>query len=114
MIHFLTVDLLPILTYARQNHCRVVLVKDHGVYMMAEKPGPGERRNIAFAVECNPELLQFDVWWNRTLLELGGDDFVEYLDAYDAIFERVIEDGWNLEVQADARLLYIDAVRPVS
>lgn len=36
MLKFSAKDLKPVLPEARRNHCGVVLVKDHGVYIMSE------------------------------------------------------------------------------
>ncbi|EIT5005461.1 DUF3085 domain-containing protein [Salmonella enterica] len=36
MLKFSAKDLKPVLLEARKNHCGVVLVKDHGVYIMSE------------------------------------------------------------------------------
>ncbi|MFP3562943.1 DUF3085 domain-containing protein [Paraburkholderia sp. SIMBA_030] len=115
MIQFLASDLRPVLVEARLHACHVLLVKDHGVYLMSEKgnaTGNGPPRLIAYAVECNPDTVPFDEWWDRARAEFGGDDFAEYFDHDAAIFDRVIDDGWNLEIRADARQLYVDAVKP--
>lgn len=117
MIRFLASDLRPVVVEARTHGCRVILVKDHGVYMMSEKngaPGNGQPRLVAYAVECNPQTVPFDEWWDRAVAEFGGDDFSEYFDHDAAVFDRVIDDGWNLEVRADKRHLYLDATRPNS
>lgn len=112
MIHFLAADLRPVITEARAKQCRIALVKDHGVYMLPEKGEieSGQRRIIAWAVECNPDTVPFDDWWARARSEFGGDDFVEYLDRNDAVFDRVIDEGFDLQIEADSGYLYINAV----
>ncbi|TCK94685.1 DUF3085 domain-containing protein [Paraburkholderia sp. BL9I2N2] len=117
MIVFPASELRPVLVEARTLACRVILVKDHGVYMMSEKSSPsrvtsrnGESRLIAYAVGCNPETVSFDEWWSLACTEFGGDDFAEYFDHDAAIFDRVIDDGWNLEIRADEHHLYLDVV----
>ncbi|MBU9360256.1 DUF3085 domain-containing protein [Burkholderia multivorans] len=115
MIQFLASDLRPVIVEARAHACRIVLVKDQGVYMMSEKsdaPGSGSPRTIAYAVGCNPETTPFDEWWDRARDEFGGDDFAEYFGHDDAIFDRVVADGCNLEITADASHLYVDSVKP--
>ncbi|NIF78090.1 DUF3085 domain-containing protein [Paraburkholderia sp. Cy-641] len=115
MICFNASDLRPVLIEARTHASPVVLVKDQGVYMLSEKsdaPDNGQPRLIAYAVGCNPDTVPFDEWWHRSRGEFGGDDFVEYLDQDSAIFDRVIDDGWNLEIRADATCLYMNAVEP--
>ena len=41
-VRFKGADLRPVLAEAIANQCRVILVKDHGVYFLAER---GERRS---------------------------------------------------------------------
>lgn len=114
MIHFLAADLRPVISEARTERCRIALVKDHGVYMLPEKGKVenGRRKTIAWAVECNPSTVPFDDWWERARTEFGGDDFVEYLDRNDAVFDRVVDEGFDLRIEADAGYLYIDVVAP--
>ncbi|REE18193.1 hypothetical protein B0G71_1190 [Paraburkholderia sp. BL27I4N3] len=114
MIHFVAADLHPVICEARTLQCRILLVKDRGVYMLSEKGEieNGRRSIIAWAVECNPDTVPFDDWWERARAEFGGDDCAEYLDHNDAVFERVIDEGFDLQIEADAGYLYINAVAP--
>ncbi|MEX3671653.1 DUF3085 domain-containing protein [Paraburkholderia phenoliruptrix] len=114
MIHFVAAVLRPVIGKARTQQCRIVLVKDHGVYMLSEKGKMenGRRSIIAWAVECNPDTVSFDEWWERARTEFGGDDFAEHLDPNDAVFDRVIDEGFDLRIGADATHLDIDAVAP--
>lgn len=116
MIHFLATDLRPVIGEARTQQCRILLVKDHGVYMLSEKGETenGRRKLIAWAIECNPDTVPFDDWWERARAEFGGDDFVEHFDHNDAVFDRVIDEGFDIQIRADTRYLYIDAVAPHS
>lgn len=58
-VRFKGSDLRPVLAEAVVNQCRVILVKDQGVYFLAER---GERRPdgrqklIAYALGCNPDV----------------------------------------------------------
>ncbi|WP_279629067.1 DUF3085 domain-containing protein [Caballeronia ptereochthonis] len=50
-----------------------MLVKDHGVYFMAERgeaDPSGHRRHIAYALERNPNTVTFDIWYDRAHDEL--------------------------------------------
>ena len=82
-VRFKGTDLRPVLAEAVVNQCRVILVKDQGVYFLAER---GERRPdgrqklIAYAVGCNPDVDAFDDWWELARAEFGGDDFGEFFD----------------------------------
>ncbi|MHB8252355.1 MAG: DUF3085 domain-containing protein [Acidiferrobacter sp.] len=59
----------------------LMLVKDHGVYLMTNglpfKPGT----YVVYADECNPETLSFDEWYNASIAIMGGDDSSETLSA---------------------------------
>lgn len=117
MICFNASDLRPVLIEARSRVCHVILVKGQGVYMLPEKsdaPGNGQPRLIAYAVGCNPDTVPFDEWWDRCRTEFGGDDFAEYLDQNDAVFDRVIDDGWDLQIRADENNIYLNAVEPIA
>lgn len=59
----------------------VWLVKDHGCYLMpgTKLPEGAERAQVAYAVECNPQRLSFDEWWDNCTRIMGGDDSVEAL-----------------------------------
>ncbi|MFC5428056.1 DUF3085 domain-containing protein [Paraburkholderia denitrificans] len=117
MVLFNAAELRVVLIEARSHACPVVLVKDQGVYMLSEKsdaPANGQPRPIAYAVGCNPDTVPFDEWWDRARAEFGGDDFVEHLDPDDAVFDRIVNDGWNLEIRADASHLFLNAVRTVA
>jgi hypothetical protein len=108
-------DLRPVLTEAIANQCRAVLVKDHGVYFLAER---GERRPdrrqklLAYAVGCNPDTDTFDDWWHLAQRELGGDDFAEYFDPKDGVFARILHTADDLMLSATATHLSLRVVPP--
>lgn len=111
MLRFTATDLRPVLLEARERQCSVLLVKDHGVYFMAErgKSDPsGHRRHVAYALECNPHHDAFDAWYDHAHDELGGDDFAEHFDANDTLFSRVIDEGYDLTVRATASHLLLE------
>ncbi|MWA29788.1 DUF3085 domain-containing protein [Burkholderia pseudomallei] len=117
MLRFTAADLRPVLLEARERQCSVLLVKDHGVYFMAEhgETDPsGHRRHIAYAMECDPNTDAFDTWYDRARNELGGDDFAEHFDANDALFSRVIDDGYDLTIRATASHLLLQVVEPTT
>ena len=112
-VRFKGADLRPVLAEAIANHCRVILVKDHGVYFLAER---GERRSdgaqklIAYAVGCHPDVDPFDDWWELARTEFGGDDFGEYFDVQEGVFARILRSKDDLEVSATATHLSLQAV----
>ncbi|URW83073.1 DUF3085 domain-containing protein [Alcaligenes sp. DN25] len=108
-------DLRPVLTEAIASQCRVILVKDHGVYFLAEQ---GERRPdgrvklLAYAVGCNPDTDPFDNWWELARAELGGDDFAEYFDPKDRVFTRILHTADDLMLSATATHLSLEVAPP--
>lgn len=114
-VRFKGTELRPVLIEAVVNKCRVILVKDQGVYFLAER---GERRPdgrqklIAYAVGCNPDIDPFDDWWERARAEFGGDDFGEYLDPREGVFAHILHSGDDLEVTATATHLSLQVAAP--
>ena len=114
-VRFKGTDLRPVLAEAVVNQCRVILVKDQGVYFLAER---GERRpdgrqkTIAYAAGCNPDVDAFDDWWELARAEFGGDDFGEFFDPLDGVFTLILSGEGDLEVSATATHLSLRAVEP--
>ncbi|SDC40642.1 Protein of unknown function [Paracidovorax valerianellae] len=116
-LRFRGTDLRPVLAEAIAQKCRVILVKDQGVYWLAER---GERRPdghqklIAYAVGCNPDVDPFDHWWERARAELGGDDFGEYLDPSQGVLARILASEDDLELSATSTHLSLQTVPPAA
>lgn len=114
-VRFKGSDLKPVLAEAVVNQCRIILVKDQGVYFLAER---GERRPdgrqklIAYAVGCNPDVDGFDDWWELARAEFGGDDFGEFFDPHDGVFVLILSGEGDLDVSATATHLSLQAVAP--
>lgn len=106
-------DLRPVLKEAIANQCRVILVKDQGVYFLAEhgerRPG-GRVKLLAYAVGCNPDTDPFDNWWELARDELGGDDFAEYFDPKDGVFNHMLHSADDLILSATATHLSLEVV----
>ena len=113
MLRFTGSELQTVLAEAGINGCRVLLVKDHGVYLMSEigenKPDGGGRKCVAYATGCDPNVDDFDVWWNRAQDELGGDDFAEYFDIDDPVLASLRGTAGSLVVEATSTDLYLAA-----
>lgn len=104
-------DLRPVLAEAVANQCRVAFVKDHGVYLLAERGArrpDGRQQLLAYAVGCDPDTDPFDDW--LALTELDGDDFVEYFDPEDRVFTRILNSTDDLLLSATATHLSLEAV----
>ncbi|CAJ2794031.1 Protein of uncharacterised function (DUF3085) [Burkholderia pseudomallei] len=115
MLRFTAADLRSVFLEARERQCSFLLVKDHGVYFMAERgeaDPSGHRRHIAYALECNPTKDAFDTWYDRAQVELGGDDFAEHFDANNPLFIRVINDGYDLTIRATSSHMLLEVVEP--
>lgn len=93
MLQFAGVELRAVLSEAPANDCRIILVKDHGVYLMSEvgeTDTDGGGKVLVYAISCNPDLDEFEQWWNVAISELGGDDFSEYLDVNDGLLTELL------------------------
>lgn len=73
-VRFKGPTLRAVLVEALVNECRIILVKDQGVYFMAEHSEQwpnGRQKRLAYAFGCNPDIDSFDGWW-----ELARTEFV--------------------------------------
>lgn len=114
-VRFKGTDLRPVLLEAVVNQCRIVLVKDQGVYFLAERGerGPdGRQKLIAYAVGCNPDVDTFDGWSELAHAEFGGDDFGEFFDPREGVFALILQSANDLDVSATATHLSLLAVAP--
>ncbi|PMX20952.1 hypothetical protein C1Y26_21980 [Pseudomonas sp. MPR-R2A7] len=115
MLQFAGVELRAVLSEALANDCRIILVKDHGVYLMSEvgeTNTDGGRKVLVYAIGCNPDLDEFEQWWNVAISELGGDDFSEYLDVNDGLLTELLETGDDLIIRATDTHLYLEVLKP--
>lgn len=114
-LRFKGADLRPVLAEAEAKKCRVVLVKDHGVYFLAEhgeRTPEGRQKLLAYAIGCNPEIDPFDNWWEIARTELGGDDFAEHFELRDSVFTRILSSEDDLELSATSTQLFLQVVSP--
>ncbi len=112
-LRFKGADLRLVLAEAAAQRCKIVLVKDHGVYWLAARgarTSDGRQKLIAYAVGCNPNTDPFDDWWHTAVVELGGDDFAEHIDPDDGVFAKVLAGGYDLELSATPEQLTMLAV----
>lgn len=97
MLIFKAKDLKPVLLEARQNQCGLILVKDHGVYLMAAMGELTHRgRTVAYARGCHPE--KDEAWWETARNEVGGDDVGETISLTDSMINRILNDGEPLHI----------------
>ena len=114
-LRFKGADLRPVLAEAVANQCRVILVKDQGVYFLAERGErlpDGRQTLLAYAVGCNPDIDPFDDWWELARTELGGDDFGEHFDPKAKVFTHILNSEDDLELSATATHLSLKPVPP--
>jgi len=108
-------DLKPVLAEAIANQYSIILVKDQGVYWLAERgerQANGSQRLLAYAVGCNPDVDVFDDWWALARKELGGDDFAEHFDPHSEAFTPILNGEEDLELAATATYLMLRTVTP--
>lgn len=112
-VRFKGAELRPVLAEAVANRCHIILVKDRGVYFMAERGEnrpDGRRKTIAYAIGCNPDVDAFDDWWERAGAEFGDDDFGQFFDLQERVFASILHSEDDLEVSATATRL---SMRPM-
>lgn len=94
-------DLCPVIQEALDNHCSLLLVKDHGLYFMSEE-GPinpeTKRRLVAYADGFDPDTVEFDDWYDRLRELCGGDDFAETISPEDTVMQAVLRFHASLNV----------------
>ncbi|WP_425127427.1 DUF3085 domain-containing protein [Burkholderia gladioli] len=114
MLRFKNADLRPVLTEALANRCKVLLVKDHGVYFMSERDkrvDHGQPRQLAYAIGCNPETTPFDEWYALAHHEVGGDDMAKCFDpSTDEVFQRIFHSKDDLTVSITPNSMTLRAV----
>ncbi|HCJ1229260.1 DUF3085 domain-containing protein [Pseudomonas aeruginosa] len=114
-LRFKGADLRPVLAEALGHQCRVVLVKDQGVYWLSEhgeRLPSGRQKLLAYAVGCNPDTDPFDDWYDLARVELGGDDFAEHFDLSDGVFRHILDTDNDLELVASETHLMLRVVPP--
>lgn len=103
---FKATDLLPVIQEAIVHQCSLLLVKDHGLYIMSEK-GPldpvTKRRQVAYAEGFNPDVAEFDDWYDRLHDICGGDDFTEIFSPEDSMMQAVIKHNINIRISFTER-----------
>ncbi|MFP1824560.1 DUF3085 domain-containing protein [Lonsdalea quercina] len=99
---FKSKTLIPVIKEARNNKCRIILVKDQGLYMMSEKgardPDTGRQKILCYAEGFNPDIQEMDQWYDELNAICGGDDFGEYIDINSPVFSTVTDNRSHLVV----------------
>lgn len=113
MLRFKNADLRPVIAEAVANKCALLFVKDQGVYFMSEKGErmpDGRQKLVAYAIGCNPDVDDFDAWWDLAHVELGGDDFGESFNVQESVFQRILNSDDDLEIAATESHLSIQTI----
>ncbi|WP_338807029.1 DUF3085 domain-containing protein [Pseudomonas chlororaphis] len=116
-LRFRNADLRPVLAEALANKCRVILVKDEGVYWLSEhgeRLPNGHQKLLAYAVGCNPNVDSVEDWYELARNELGGDDFAEYFDMQERIMRQILDSNDDLKLVATATKLTLTVIAPES
>ena len=100
MLLFKNAVLKPVMEELQEKGGNMLLVKDEGIYLMAEKGAfrQGRRLHIAYAEGFDPRLTENEDWYEKAYLEVGGDDFGEVLgnDFWGTFLEEVINKGCDV------------------
>lgn len=110
---FNAADLVPVIEEAKANKCAILLVKDHGLYMMSQKgvinDNTGQRR-VAYAEGFNPDVVEFDDWYPALHDICGGDDFCVHMKVSDPLFDTVLRSRVNLTVKFSLTSIIVQTV----
>lgn len=72
------------------------LVGDQGVYLM-HNGRTDEKKQLAYAEECDPTVLPFEAWWSAKRASFGGDDGVDYIER--DYIETAVKAGLDIFVE---------------
>ncbi len=100
-------DVVKVFEIALREKCGVLLVKDHGVYLMPDIEGKPPA--IAYAEGLNPDIdgYIYDVVREKC----GGDDFEEHLEHDESLFQRICQEKFDLNVSVTKTRIYLKTVR---
>jgi len=91
--------LIPVIHEARANKSRILLVKDHGVYMMSavgQKDESGSHVHLAYADGCNPNV--DEEFYDNACDIMGGDDSCQELEYDDEMFDIILKEKRDLRI----------------
>ncbi|MGP3790501.1 DUF3085 domain-containing protein [Pseudomonas sp. B392_1p] len=113
-LRFKGADLRPVLAESIANRCSLILVKDQGVYFIAEhgehRPEDGRQKLVAYADGCNPDVDPFDDWRVRSCTELGENDFRWFFKPQHEVFDRSLSSTDDLQMVLAGPLLTLQAI----
>lgn len=74
----------------------LMLVGDHGVYLMPEKTDSISKPQICYANECNPAN---DDWWEAKRNSFGPDDGVERIPLTEQLVTSILERDGEIKIE---------------
>lgn len=116
MLIFTAKNLKTVLQEVREHQCALLLVKDQGVYLMAEKGEmrPEKGRHVAYAEGCDPNQSDdpgdFYQWINHYC---GGDDFGEVLSLEPEMQALILSGEANICIELTEQHLKMTTPRHV-
>lgn len=98
-----------VLEEVRDNRCHLLFVKDHGIYMMSETGTykDGRREHVAYARGFDPAKPEDEYWYDAAAIEVGHDDFGEYLgeDFWGTFLDHVMNEGCDVFLDVSEGLI---------
>ncbi|OVZ88303.1 hypothetical protein CBW54_09645 [Yersinia kristensenii] len=109
MLKFTAKSLKPVLAESHRHHGGLLLVKNEGVYVMANKDEQKGGPIVAYAVGLGPADLP-DRWalHRASAAACGGDDFVEFLSLPPFIMSTLMEGYHDLIITMNKRSMSVD------
>jgi hypothetical protein len=115
MLRFKNAAMRLVLADALDKQCKILLVKDRGVYFMPERGerlSNGSTKYLAYAVGCNPDVDPPERWYGLAESELGGDDFGEDFDPKSRLFKHIMTSSDDLIVWGVQGRLVLENAAP--
>ena len=116
MLLFKNVVLKPVMEELQETGGNLLLVKDFGIYLMAEdgKYQDGCCSHIAYADGFDPRLPENESWYENATQEVGGDDFGESLgkEDWETFSDQVIHRGYDVFIDVREDSLRIGYLEP--
>jgi len=116
MLFFKNAVLKPVMEELQEKGGNLLFVKDSGIYLMAEKGAYlGDRRqHIAYADDFDPRLPENEDWYENASLEVGHDDFGEFLgrDFWGTFINQVLHQGCDVFIEVSENQIRAGYYKP--
>lgn len=111
MLKFKAKNILSVVKLIKKNNAKLVLVKDHGIYVMSsvEKVKDGGKRTVVYAEGYDPDIFaDGGELHDACVAAVGGDDFAETLPLTPVVMTALLEGQHDLQIQVTKTQILLD------